>query len=51
MTSLDELKKLSPSERKQVMDQIIKSGILLQKAEPDEVMEISITITETPSVE
>ncbi len=49
--SLEALKNLSPAERKQVMDQIIKSGILMQKSEPDEVMEVEITITEAKSAE
>lgn len=49
--SLEALKNLSPAERKQVMDKIIRSGILMQKSEPDEVMEVEITITEPASDE
>lgn len=42
----EQLKALTPAERKQVLHQIIKSGILTQQHEAGAEMEIEITITE-----
>lgn len=46
ITSLDQLKDLTPAERKKVFDQIIASGVLNEPAQEGDVLEVEITITE-----
>ncbi len=49
MSHLTELKDLTPAERKKVFDEIIKSGILTKPADPGDIIEVDITITEAAS--